>query len=108
MDTLREILDALKGVFNDYAVFIGMSAMSLYGGIVSYIHAQREKGLALRCSELALDALSSLFVGMLVGMLVLSFVNSPILACALSGYAGHEGTRKIFRMLNPKIRKVLK
>ena len=62
----------------------------------------------MRYSEIILEALASAFIGLTVGMLVLSFSDNTMLAVALSGYSGHEGTRKIFRLLNPKIKQVMK
>lgn len=108
MDYLREVLEGIKALLHDYASFAGMTVMAMYGGLVSYVRSQKTKGLAMRCSEMILEALASAFIGLTIGMLVLSFVDNEMLAVAASGYAGHEGTRKIFRLLNPKIKGMMK
>lgn len=108
MDYMKDVIEALRQAFNDYASFVGMMVMAMYGGVVSYVRSRKEKGLSMRYSEMILEALASAFIGLTIGMLVLSFSENTMLAVALSGYAGHEGTRKIFRLLNPKVREILK
>ena len=108
MDYLREIADAVRSLLHDYASFIGMMFIAAYGGIVSYLKTVKTKGAAMRYSEMLLEALASAFVGLLIGMLVLSVVDNQMVAMAAAGYAGHEGTRKIFRLINATIRDKMK
>lgn len=107
MDFLKDIFTGIKTVLQDYASIIGILFMSLYGGLVAYTKSQKVQGLPVSVAGMFLDGAASVFIGLVVGMAVLSLVDNTMLACAMSGYAGHEGTRKIFLLINQKIKKTL-
>lgn len=93
-------LDVGRQALFDYALFIWMAAFAAWGGMISYIRNQRTKKAALKFGEAMLESFSAAFVGVLIGVLVMSFTDNTLVAFAASGWAGHEGTRKIFRMIN--------
>lgn len=93
-------LAAGKQAMLDHALFFWMAVFAAWGGMISYIRSQRAKKAALKFGEAMLESFSAAFVGLLVGVLVMSFTDNTLVAFAASGWAGHEGTRKIFRMIN--------
>lgn len=94
------MFEAGRQFISDYALFFGMAAFAAWGGMISYIRSQRAKKAALRFGEGLLEAFSAAFVGVMIGVLVMSFTDNTLVAFAASGWAGHEGTRKIFRLVN--------
>jgi hypothetical protein len=87
------------------SIFIGMALFGAWGGLMSYIRDQRTKKVAIRITEGVLEALSASFVGVLIGMACLSLTDNQMIAMAAAGWAGHEGTRKIFRIIDNLIKK---
>lgn len=83
------------GDFNIWTIAIGLG-MAAWGGIVSYMH-KAMRGIA-RCNlrEFALELMTSCFAGLLAFIFAL-YMGVPVyVAGALSGIAGHAGTRTIF------------
>lgn len=82
------------------SAFIGMALFGAWGGVMSYIREQKVKKAAIRLTEGLLEAFSAAFVGAMIGMSVLALIDNQLLAMAFAGWAGHEGTRKIFKLVN--------
>lgn len=101
-------LDLGKQAAFDYALFIWMALFAAWGGMISYVRSQRAKKAALKFGEAMLESFSAAFVGVLIGLLVMSFTDNTLVAFAASGWAGHEGTRKIFRMINSWVTRRIK
>ena len=78
-----------------WSVFLAL-LLSAWGGAVSYLH--RVSRGKLRCSirEFTIEIFTSLFAGMIVFFISVSFGVPPWAAGALSGLGGHAGTRTIF------------
>jgi hypothetical protein len=100
INVLLKALDVGRQAIFDYALFFGMAAFAAWGGMISYVRSQRAKKAALKFGEAMLESFSAAFVGVLIGVLVMSFTDNTLVAFAASGWAGHEGTRKIFRIIN--------
>lgn len=72
---------------------------------MSYVRDQRTKKAAIRITEGVLEAFSAAFVGVMIGMGILAMTDNMMIAMAGAGWAGHEGTRKIFRIIDSLIKK---
>ena len=87
------------------SVFFSMALFGAWGGVMSYVRDQRAKKAAIRITEGVLEAFSAAFVGVMIGTGILAMTDNVMIAMAAAGWAGHEGTRKIFRLIDGMIKK---
>lgn len=82
------------------AIVIGIILTSAWGGFVRYAATKQAQHATMKISEMAFELGVSTFAGSVPGMLTYGLTGNVWLTCAASAYAGHLGTRQVFKMIN--------